>query len=467
MSESEGKAQTVQPLARGMKVLGVLFLTLSSATPASSIFVIVPDVIGQAGSGALIAMLAAGLIAVCVSQVYAELASAFPLAGGEYAMTGRVLGPWAGFAVLALNLANSLTGAAVLALGVGPYLAAAAPGPPPVAVAVAVVGGATLLGVLNIRTNAWVTGAFVAVELIALLVLTALGAAHPSRGLGELLVHPVALAGGHPAPAPVAAIGLAVAVAIFAYDGYGSAVYFSEEMQGAPRRIGRTITWALIIVLAAELIPLTAVLTGAPNLKALLASPAPFGDFTLRLAGPVVSRLMGAGVALAIVNAVIAMVLLTARQLYATGRDGIWPGPLSAAFVTLHPRFRSPWVATLIGGCAAAALCLVSLKVLLIITGTGVALIYGILCLAVIVGRRTGITAGAPYRGPLVPLLPALTAAALLGVLYADWLDPAEGRPGLIVALLTASAGALYYGLVVRRRGGFALRGPDDAVDVG
>jgi amino acid transporter len=463
MATPEGPA--VQPLARGMKVLGVLFLTLSSATPASSIFVIVPDVIAQAGSGALLAMLAAGLIAVCVSQVYAELSSAFPLAGGEYAMTGRVLGPLAGFAVLALNLSNSLTGTAVLALGVGPYLAALVPGLNATAVAVAVVGGATLLGVLNIRTNAWVTGAFVAVELVALLVLTVLGLAHPARGLGELLAHPIAVTAGHLAPAPTAAIGLAVAVAIFAYDGYGSAVYFSEEMQGAPRRIGRTITWALVIVAVAELAPLAAVLTGAPDLKALLASAAPFGDFTLGLGGPMLSRLMGAGVALAIVNAVIAMVLLTARQLYATGRDQIWPGPVSAAFVRLQSRFRSPWVATAIGGGAAAALCLVDLRVLLIVTGTGVALIYGALCVAVVVARRTGVTAGAPYRGPLVPVLPAATAVALLGVLYADWVDPAEGRPGLVVALVTAATGMLYYGLVVRRRPRFALRGPADAVD--
>ena len=445
-----------------MKVLGVLFLTLSSATPASSIFVIVPDVIAQAGSGAFIAMLLAGLIAVCVSQVYAELASAFPLAGGEYAMVGRVLGPWTGFVVLALNLSNSLTGTAVLALGVGPYLSALIPGLHPTVIAIAVVAGATALGVLNIRTNAWVTGAFVAVELVALAALTVLGAAHPARGLSEILLHPLALTGGHPAPAPFAAIGLAVAVAIFAYDGYGSAIYFSEEMQGAPRRIGRTIIWALVIVAVAELIPLAAVLVGAPDMKAFLASPAPFGDFTLRLGGGVLSRLMGAGVALAIVNAVIAMVLLTARQLYATGRDQIWPGPINGALVILHPRFRSPWAATLIGGVAAAALCLVDLKVLLIVTGTGVALIYGLLCVAAIVGRRTGATSKAPYRGPLVPVLPALTVVALMGVLYADWLDPAEGRPGLIVALVTAAAGALYYGLIVRRRPSFALRGPTD-----
>ena len=67
-----------------MKLMGVLFLTLSAETPASSVFVIVPDVLSQAGTGALLSLLFAALIAVCMAQVYGELSSAFPIAGGEY-----------------------------------------------------------------------------------------------------------------------------------------------------------------------------------------------------------------------------------------------------------------------------------------------------------------------------------------------------------------------------------------------
>jgi len=462
MAES-GRKIAAQPLARGMKMLGVLFLTLSAATPASSIFVIVPDVVSQAGTGALLSMLAAAAIALCVGQVYAELSSAFPLAGGEYAIVGRVMGPLAGFAVLALNLANSLLATAVLALGVSDYLGAVMPGLSPLPVAVAVVTGSTLLGVLNIRTNALVTGAFVAVELVALLVLTALGLMRPARGLEDVLAHPIILSGGALHPASIPAIGLAVAVAIFAYDGYGSAVYFGEEMQGAPRRIGRAILWALGIIVVAEVVPLMAVMTGAPDLKAFLGSKAVFSDFVATAGGPVLSRLMGAGIALAIVNAVIAMVLLCARQLYATGRDGVWPNAANRALTALHPRFRSPWAATLAAGAIAAALCLTDLKLLLIVTGTGVAVIYAILCIALIVGRRTGRTAGAQHRAPFGPAISGLSVVALIGVLYADWLDPEEGRLGLIAAVATGVGGALYYLLAVKRRAGFALRAPEDA----
>ena len=55
---------------------------------------------------------------------------------------------------------------------------------------------------------------------------------------------------------------------------------------------------------------------------------------------------MGAGIALAIVNAVIAMVLLCASDsFYATGRDCIWPGPNEQrAGERCIRQFSSPWV---------------------------------------------------------------------------------------------------------------------------
>ena len=74
-----------------MRIVGTLLLTLSSVTPASSVFVIVPGVIQEAGTGALLSMIVAALLSFPIAFVYAELASAFPIAGGEYCMLGRTL----------------------------------------------------------------------------------------------------------------------------------------------------------------------------------------------------------------------------------------------------------------------------------------------------------------------------------------------------------------------------------------
>lgn len=459
---TDSSLRRTAPLTRSMKLLGALFLTLSAATPASSVFVILPDVLAQAGTGALISMAIAALIAVCVAQVYAELSSAFPFSGGEYAIVGRTVGPLAGFVVLGLNLTNSLLATAVLALGVSEYLGAVIPGLSPVPTALVVIGTSTLLGILNIRTNALVTGGFVLVEIIALTVLATLGLLHPARGVVEVLAHPQVVSAGVLSPAPMASIGLAVAVAIFAYDGYGSAVYFGEELHEAPRRISHAIIATLVITVLAEVIPLTAILTGAPHLARLLSAHAIFSSFIAATGGPLLTEILGAGVGLAIINAVIALVLLTARQLYSTGRDETWPAPASRILAAVHPRFGSPWAATLVTGVLASSLCLIPLKLLLIATGTGVAVIYAALCLAALAGRRTGRTDHSIFRMRGFPLAPLLALIALIGVLWSDWLDPAEGRPGLFAALGVAVAAAAYYLLVLKRRGGWVLRGPED-----
>ena len=451
-------AEGVRPLDRSMKVFGALVLTLSSSTPASSMFVIVPDVLAEAGSGALIAMTIAAVIAACVAQVYAELASAFPHAGGEYAMTALTLGPAAGFVVFGINLMNTLFGSAALALGVGTYLGAAIPVLPAIPAALATVGLATVVGVLNIRTNALITGLFVAVELVVLAVLAALGFAHPERGLSALLAHPAMLRGPALIPAGLGAIGLAVSVSIFAYDGYGAAAYLSEETRAPRRSIARAVLWAFVVTAAAEMIPLVGVLVGAPNLKALLTSKTPFADLILQRGGMTLATAASLGVALAILNAVIALMLMSARQLYASGRDRTWSPALNDVLTRVHPRFGSPWAATLVVGVLTAALCFVDLKLILIATGTSAAGLYAVLSLGVLKGRRTGSTAAAAWRMPLFPLAPALALIALAGVFVSDAMDGEEGRPGLVVNLAVAIAFAAYYRLVLKRKDGWTAR---------
>src|ERR1700676_3011541 len=124
-------------LKRSMRMISALLLTLSAITPASSVFVIVPGVITQAGSGAFLSMFAAAILAVPIAYVYAELSSAFPIAGGEYCMVGRTVGRGSGFAILGLTVAGNMLAPAVLALGASDYIAVVIPGLNQTAVAIA------------------------------------------------------------------------------------------------------------------------------------------------------------------------------------------------------------------------------------------------------------------------------------------------------------------------------------------
>ncbi|MGH9059425.1 MAG: APC family permease, partial [Acidimicrobiales bacterium] len=273
-------------LRRGLRVLGTLLITLSATTPASSVFIISPGVMAQAGSGAFWSFLLAAVVGIFMAFVYAELASAYPLSGGEYAIVGRTLGKLPGFVTLGLLVITQVLFIAVIALGVGTYLSVVFPslnGPVVAAVTTVV---ATGLAVFDIKLNAWVTGIFLAIEMAALVVLTVLGVAHPSRPFTDLLLHPVAAgSGGTLMPAGIGLIGAATAVAIFSYNGYGSAVYFGEETQDAHRGIARAVLWALGITVVAELAPVTAVLLGAPSLNDLFAAPNMMSYFITSVGG--------------------------------------------------------------------------------------------------------------------------------------------------------------------------------------
>ena len=196
---------------RSMRVTGVLFLTLSAVTPASSVFVVIPGIIQQAGTGAFISMGAAAVVALAMAYVYAELASAYLPSRRRIAMLGRALDPFVGFVFMGMNVIGSTLPPAILALGASAYLTDIWPGAQSVPVAGAIVAATTVFGILNIRLNAWVTGAFLLVEVVALVVLTVLGFSHIHRGIVALASHPVVLSAGVLNAAPVGAIGLATA----------------------------------------------------------------------------------------------------------------------------------------------------------------------------------------------------------------------------------------------------------------
>lgn len=449
-------------LQRSMRVVGTLLLTLSSVTPASSVFVIVPGVLQQSGTGAFLSMFAAALLSFPIAFVYAELASAFPISGGEYCMLGRTLGPGWGFAMVGLVLIGNMLTPAVLALGAGVYIGAVFPGLDSTFVAIAIIVATTILAILHIRTNAWVTGAFLLLEILALLVLAGLGFAHVETPLSALIFHPVALTNGGLYPTPLALIGLSTAVSVFAYYGFSTAVYFTEEMHEAPRLIGRTILWAMLITVLTELVPVGAVLLGAPDLKSLLGSASPFSDFVREKGGAVLSAAISLSVALAIVNAVLATLLQNARFLFSTGRDRAWHGVVNDVFTRTHVRFRSPWGATLASGASSIAMCFLGLKLLLVLTGTGIVLTYAGVCAAALAGRRNGTSAHAVFRMKFFPLLPVLGLLALAYILYTSWLDPDVGRTSLIVNFAVIALSLGYYVFFLRARGGWVLCGPEE-----
>lgn len=442
-------------LVRSLGVVGVLLLTLSVTSPVSSLFVIVPGMLRVAGTGAIWAVLLAGIVCVATAYVYAELSSVWPVAGGEYVMVARTLGPLAGFVMLGVNVFNNLLFPPAIGLGLAAILSTVIPGLPAVPLAVTVIIGSTLVALLQIRVNAWVTGIFLLIELVAVVLVVALGFGEISRPFTEMLTNPTMLGATSSTlvPASAASIGLATSIAIFALNGYGAAVYFGEEMHEAPRKIAKAIFWAVALTLLLEGVPMIAILVGAPDLVTLFNSDDPFGLLVRLRAGDAAASWISIGVATAIVNAIIACILACSRFFYGTARDRCWGRPIDELLTAIHPRYASPWISTLIAGGAGVACCFLPLELLLVLSGTGLVVIYAGIALALIAGRRNGMLADAPFKSPLYPLMPFLTLLALGYIICLNWLDVEEGRPGLMMTGAQILLSAAYYWLVLRRRG--------------
>ena len=105
-----------------LSVFDVVAITVSAVTPASSVFVIAPFAIQQAGSGVFMAFVMAALLALMFAFCYAELGRAHNSAGGEYVYAKRVFGGMAGYATFLTVLVMLLFIPPVLATGAATYL---------------------------------------------------------------------------------------------------------------------------------------------------------------------------------------------------------------------------------------------------------------------------------------------------------------------------------------------------------
>src|SRR5574340_909450 len=78
--------QYSQELHRSLHVLGNVMITLSSITPASSVFIIIPAILLAVGTGSFMALLISAVVGVFMAFCWGELCAAYPIAGGDYAV---------------------------------------------------------------------------------------------------------------------------------------------------------------------------------------------------------------------------------------------------------------------------------------------------------------------------------------------------------------------------------------------
>jgi APA family basic amino acid/polyamine antiporter len=339
------KPQQPQPgLARRLGTADAVIIGLGSMIGAG-VFAAFAPAAEVAGSGLLLGLAIAAVVAYCNATASAQLAAQYPTSGGTYVYGRERLGDWWGFLAGWGFVIGKTASCAAMALTFAAY---AAPGEWQRPVAVAVVVALAAVNYRGVTRTARLTRVIVTVVLAALTVVVAAGIFGGEADLDRaaMLIDPV---GGW--------YGLlqSAGLLFFAFAGYARIATMGEEVRDPQRTIPRAIQIALGITVAVYAIIAVTILSvlgpeGVARTTAPLAAAVDAG--TWDWAGPIV-RIGGAAAAL---GALLALVAGVGRTSLAMARENDLPRWLAA----VHPRYQVPHHAEV---ALAAVVCLLVLAI--------------------------------------------------------------------------------------------------------
>ncbi|MFE9366053.1 APC family permease [Streptomyces sp. NPDC006978] len=285
-----------------------------------------------AGSGLLVAMALAAVVAYCNATSSARLAALHPQSGGAYVYGRERLGDFWGHLAGWAFVVGKTASCAAMALTVGAYLW---PGQER-AVAVAAVMVLTAVNYAGVQKSVLLTRAIVSVVLAVLAAVAV--AALTSSGTDAALLHvgPDTDMGG---------VLEAAGLLFFAFAGYARIATLGEEVRDPARTIARAVPIALGITLALyTLVAVAALKTLGP--EGLADATAPLSDAVRAAGADGLVPVVRVGGAVAALGSLLALILGISRTTLAMARDQHLPQALAA----VHPRSGVPHRAELAVG---------------------------------------------------------------------------------------------------------------------
>jgi amino acid transporter len=354
----------------------------------------------------LAAWVLGALVSLAGALCYAELAAAYPHAGGDYHFLTRAYGRDASFLYAWARGAVINTGAiALLAFVFGDYLATLVPiGGSPAWAAIVVVL-LTLVNIVGLQLSARTQNVLTLCEVAGLVAVAGAGfLAVPAGG--------VAPAAFSAAPAP-GVFGVAMVFVLLTNGGWNEAAYLSAELRGGRKAILVVLVTSLAIIALAYVAVNLALLRGL-GLSGLAASKAPGTDVMVQAFGPLGGHFVALFVAVSALTSINATMIVGARTNYAAARD--WPA--LGFMARWHPERGAPVVALLVQGVVALALVgfgalqLDGFQALVEFTAPVFWTFLLLVGIAVFVLRGRDARAERPFRVPLYPLTPIVFCAA-------------------------------------------------------
>lgn len=406
-----------QELKRSLGVLGNIAMGFATVSPVVGLYAVAQVgtvVAGPAWVWVLPICLVGQMLLLCV---YSELASQYPISGGAYQWTRRLLGPtyawctgWlANCAVIAANTAIAYLAAPWLFALVG-----VTPSPPQLVgvaalflVACALVN-ARGMDVLRRIVNLGIAAEAVASVGIGLALLLLFR--HSGFGLLTDTLGAQSLSGGSTWGAGLAAL----AVGGWAFIGFDACVATSEETRDASRHVPRAIWWSLLSVGGLVILNAVAVQLAHPDPAAVVAGRDldPVTTAVVHSFGGWAAKPFIVVVIIAFAACALASQGAGARAVYSVARDGVLPGSAFLRTVNARQAPIGALTVTTVLSCAALLLGLRSAAIgTLIAFGTGAMyLVFLAIATAALVARLRGswVPAGHIRLGRLGTVLNAL-----------------------------------------------------------
>jgi len=434
----------------------------------AGIFVLTGQAAAQyAGPGIVISFIISGVACAFAGLCYAEFASMIPISGSAYTYSYATLGEflawiigwdlileylfaastvsvgWSGYVVSFLKdfgvfIPTALTAATgsvlvevpklgwqqltenlstgLLAQGINvdtlPHVTAIINLP-----AMFIIAALTLLLIVGIRESANFNNIMVMVKVAVIILFIAIGIAFVQAGNWHPFIPKNTGVWGH---FGWSGILRGAGVIFFAYIGFDAVSTAAQEAKNPQRDMPIGILGSLSISTVLYIL-VAIVLTGIVSYTTLnVSDPVAVGVnamgegmFWLR---PIVKIAAIAGLS----SVILVMLMGQPRIFYSMSKDGLLP----PVFSKVHPKFKTPYISTLLTGCVAIVLAgILPISILGELVSIGTLLAFAIVCISIVVLRKTRPDIERPFRTPFVPWIPLLGALICLVQMAALPLD--------------------------------------------
>ena len=413
-----------------------------------------------AGPAISLSFVLSGIACALAGLCYAEFASMIPASGSAYTYAYATLGELFAWIIGWDLILEYLFGASAVAVGWSGYVVSflrdfgvvfpagltSAPfaydpgkglqltGAFINAPAVLIVGLMTWLLVVGIKASANFNNLIVMIKVAVILLFIAFGARFIQHANWEPFLPDNA---GEFGQFGWSGVLRGAAVVFFAYIGFDAVSTAAQEARNPQRDMPIGIL-ASLAVCAILYVAVSLVLTGIVRYTQLdVPDPIAVGinaaGESLRWLRPLIK----AGAIAGLSSVIMVLLLGQPRILYSMSRDGLLP----PRFASVHPRFRTPYVTTMMTGCVAAVIAgLFPIGFLGELVSIGALLAFTMVCAGVLVLRYTRPDYPRPFRTPVVHVV------SVLGVFLSVIQMAALPRDTWIRLIVWMAIGLVIYG---------------------